>query len=89
MQNQRLKNVAGPLSKGLVSIAESIRNIQKVISPEADKCIENDDLKTLKVYADVVVVASSILDEIVKMQKTLYTEVKIDSELNNSIIWEE
>ena len=89
MQNQRLKNVAGPLNDGLMKVVTDLKNIKTLIDPEADKCIEKDNVKLLQVYIDVMARINSILSEVAIMQKTLYTEVKIDSELNNSIIWEE
>ena len=89
MQNQRLKNVAEPLNDGLMKVVTDLKNIKKLIDPEADTCIEKDNTRLLQVYIDMMAIVNSILNEVAIMQMALLKEIQIDRTLSNSIIWEE
>ena len=88
MKNQRLNNVAEPMTDGLVRVVVELHKVKELLDPEAGKCIDKNDEQLLSVYSNIMVAITTALTNVLVMQKVLFKELKADSELSNSIIWE-
>jgi len=89
MQNQRLKNIAEPMTNGLVKVVVELERVKCFLDPEAEKCINKDDEQLLSVYSNIMVAITTALTNVLLMQKVLYSELTSERKLLSSIAWDE